>query len=205
MDGRRERKGERERERGHRNKRWMDGGERERKREREVLCHCLVRFVPPIPPKMMFSSRLASNATLMSQYFLLVFPQSIVELHQLFVDMSVLVETQGEMLDQIEYSVQQAHAYVEKGVKQLEKAKQSQKDSRKVTTKIAQPPTRAVPRTEKNPCLLCVCVCVCVCARARRCRGSFSTLSLSSLLPPPSSLLPPPSFLLPPPSSLLPL
>jgi t-SNARE complex subunit (syntaxin) len=33
--------------------------------------------------------------------------QSIVELHQLFVDMSVLVETQGEMLDQIEYSVQQ--------------------------------------------------------------------------------------------------
>jgi t-SNARE complex subunit (syntaxin) len=51
--------------------------------------------------------------------------------------MSVLVETQGEMLDQIEYSVQQAHAYVEKGVKQLEKAKQSQKDSRKVTTKIA--------------------------------------------------------------------
>mmetsp|Transcript_17481 Transcript_17481/g.43994 ORF Transcript_17481/g.43994 Transcript_17481/m.43994 type:complete len:313 (-) Transcript_17481:192-1130(-) len=57
--------------------------------------------------------------------------QSIVELHQLFVDMSVLVETQGEMLDQIEYSVQQAHAYVEKGVVQLEKAKQSQKDSRK--------------------------------------------------------------------------
>ena len=28
-------------------------------------------------------------------------------LYQLFVDMSVLVETQGEMLDQIEYSVQQ--------------------------------------------------------------------------------------------------
>mmetsp|Transcript_27814 Transcript_27814/g.66241 ORF Transcript_27814/g.66241 Transcript_27814/m.66241 type:complete len:303 (+) Transcript_27814:193-1101(+) len=56
--------------------------------------------------------------------------QSIVELHQLFVDMSVLVETQGEMLDQIEYSVQQAHAYVDKGVQQLEKAKKSQKTSR---------------------------------------------------------------------------
>jgi syntaxin 1B/2/3 len=56
--------------------------------------------------------------------------QSIVELHQLFVDMSVLVETQGEMLDQIEYSVQQAHAYVGKGVQQLEKAKQYQKNSR---------------------------------------------------------------------------
>lgn len=59
--------------------------------------------------------------------------QSIVELHQLFVDMSVLVETQGEMLDQIEYSVQQAHAFVEKGVKSLEQAKQSQKDSRKAS------------------------------------------------------------------------
>ena len=30
---------------------------------------------------------------------------------QLFVDMSVLVETQGEMLDQIEYSVQQVCAW----------------------------------------------------------------------------------------------
>uniref|UniRef100_A0A7S0NG74 t-SNARE coiled-coil homology domain-containing protein n=1 Tax=Hanusia phi TaxID=3032 RepID=A0A7S0NG74_9CRYP len=57
--------------------------------------------------------------------------QSIVELHQLFVDMAVLVETQGEMLDQIEYSVQQAHQYVDRGVKQLEKAKESQKKSRK--------------------------------------------------------------------------
>mmetsp|Transcript_26805 Transcript_26805/g.42964 ORF Transcript_26805/g.42964 Transcript_26805/m.42964 type:complete len:307 (+) Transcript_26805:252-1172(+) len=57
--------------------------------------------------------------------------QSIVELHQLFVDMSVLVETQGEMLDQIELHVQQAHQYVDKGVKQLEKAKESQKSARK--------------------------------------------------------------------------
>lgn len=54
------------------------------------------------------------------------------ELHQLFLDMSVLVETQGEMLDQIEYSVQQAQAFVEKGVSQLENAKKSQKSSRKV-------------------------------------------------------------------------
>eukprot|EP00960_Hanusia_phi_P061941 764987-Hanusia_phi.AAC.14 len=38
---------------------------------------------------------------------------------------------QGEMLDQIEYSVQQAHQYVDRGVKQLEKAKESQKKSRK--------------------------------------------------------------------------
>ena len=35
-------------------------------------------------------------------------------------------------MDQIEYSVQQAHAYVEKGVSQLEKAKTSQKSARKV-------------------------------------------------------------------------
>mmetsp|Transcript_21125 Transcript_21125/g.50171 ORF Transcript_21125/g.50171 Transcript_21125/m.50171 type:complete len:366 (+) Transcript_21125:162-1259(+) len=57
--------------------------------------------------------------------------QSIVELHQLFVDMSVLVQQQGEMLDDIQYTVQQAHAYVDKGVQQLEKAKESQKKARK--------------------------------------------------------------------------
>ncbi len=33
--------------------------------------------------------------------------QSLVELHQLFIDMATLVESQGEMLDQIEYSVGQ--------------------------------------------------------------------------------------------------
>lgn len=32
---------------------------------------------------------------------------SIAELHQLFLDMSVLVESQGELLDQIEYTVGQ--------------------------------------------------------------------------------------------------
>jgi len=57
--------------------------------------------------------------------------QSLVELHQLFVDMATLVEVQGEMLDNIEYSVQQAQTYVDKGVKELEKAKANQKKSRK--------------------------------------------------------------------------
>mmetsp|Transcript_33352 Transcript_33352/g.69838 ORF Transcript_33352/g.69838 Transcript_33352/m.69838 type:complete len:308 (-) Transcript_33352:166-1089(-) len=57
--------------------------------------------------------------------------QSLVELHQLFIDMATLVESQGEMLDQIEYSVGQAQMYVDKGVQQLEKAKVSQKSARK--------------------------------------------------------------------------
>eukprot|EP00296_Roombia_truncata_P000617 JP436298.1.p1 GENE.JP436298.1~~JP436298.1.p1 ORF type:complete len:291 (+),score=67.66 JP436298.1:109-873(+) len=56
---------------------------------------------------------------------------SISELHQLFLDMSVLVETQGELLDQIEYSVQQSVAYTEKGVKELDKAKEYHASARK--------------------------------------------------------------------------
>eukprot|EP00287_Rhodomonas_sp_CCMP768_P004246 CAMPEP_0196737452 /NCGR_PEP_ID=MMETSP1091-20130531/15183_1 /TAXON_ID=302021 /ORGANISM="Rhodomonas sp., Strain CCMP768" /LENGTH=294 /DNA_ID=CAMNT_0042081307 /DNA_START=53 /DNA_END=937 /DNA_ORIENTATION=+ len=57
--------------------------------------------------------------------------QSIVELHQLFQDMSVLVQQQGDMLDDIQKSVENAHADVDKGVQQLEKAKQTQKNNRK--------------------------------------------------------------------------
>jgi hypothetical protein len=39
---------------------------------------------------------------------------SIAELHQLFVDMSVLVESQGELLDQVEYQVSQSVNYTGK-------------------------------------------------------------------------------------------
>jgi hypothetical protein len=38
--------------------------------------------------------------------------QSLLELHQLFIDMATLVESQGEMLDQIEYSVGQVRCRV---------------------------------------------------------------------------------------------
>jgi len=56
---------------------------------------------------------------------------SIQELHQLFVDLSVLVESQGELLDQIEYSVSQSLSYTKTGVKELESANVYARKSRK--------------------------------------------------------------------------
>lgn len=64
-------------------------------------------------------------------YDIIRLEQSIQELHQLFLDMSVLVETQGEMLDQIEYNIQQAETYTRAGVVELGKAQEYQKKSRK--------------------------------------------------------------------------
>lgn len=60
--------------------------------------------------------------------------QSIQELHQLFVDMALLVETQGELIDQIEYNVNQSVAYTGEAVKQLQQAVQLQRKSRKVSS-----------------------------------------------------------------------
>eukprot|EP00736_Rhodelphis_marinus_P006196 Rmarinus@m.7404 len=57
--------------------------------------------------------------------------ESIKELHQLFMDMALLVESQGELLDQIEHSVSQSVNYVEKATSELEKAGEYQKKSRK--------------------------------------------------------------------------
>jgi len=57
--------------------------------------------------------------------------RSITELHQLFVDMAVLVESQGELLNQIEHNVEQAVGYVTQGVDELNKASDHQKASRK--------------------------------------------------------------------------
>jgi len=45
--------------------------------------------------------------------------KSIVELNQLFQDMAILVETQGDLIDQIEYSVLQSEAYTEDAVTNL--------------------------------------------------------------------------------------
>jgi len=56
---------------------------------------------------------------------------SIQELHQLFLDMSVLVESQGELLDQIEYTVSQSVNYTGKAVEELRVANQYQKKVRK--------------------------------------------------------------------------
>ena len=55
---------------------------------------------------------------------------SIQELHQLFLDMSVLVESQGELLDQIEYTVSQSVNYTGKAVEELRSANKYQKKVR---------------------------------------------------------------------------
>ena len=57
--------------------------------------------------------------------------RSITELHQLFVDMAVLVESQGELLNQIEHNVEQAVGFVASGVDELNSASDYQKASRK--------------------------------------------------------------------------
>ena len=51
--------------------------------------------------------------------------------HQLFLDMSVLVETQGELLDQIEYTVGQSVNYTGKAVEELRTAGKYQRKVRK--------------------------------------------------------------------------
>ncbi|KAI9098746.1 t-SNARE [Phlyctochytrium arcticum] len=57
--------------------------------------------------------------------------QSIIELQQLFMDMAVLVQAQGEMLNQIEIHVSNAAEHTDQGVQQLGKAIKLQKKARK--------------------------------------------------------------------------
>ncbi|MCO5610137.1 hypothetical protein L7F22_064372 [Adiantum nelumboides] len=57
--------------------------------------------------------------------------KSLVELHQIFMDMAVMVEAQGERLDEIEHYVRQANAYMDCGAQQLKSAKHYQQNSRK--------------------------------------------------------------------------
>uniref|UniRef100_A0A7C9CG89 t-SNARE coiled-coil homology domain-containing protein n=1 Tax=Opuntia streptacantha TaxID=393608 RepID=A0A7C9CG89_OPUST len=57
--------------------------------------------------------------------------RSLSELFQLFMDMSVMVEAQGEQMDNIEHHVLNAKGYVEDGTKELHKAKGYQRSSRK--------------------------------------------------------------------------
>jgi len=55
------------------------------------------------------------------------------ELHQVFLDMAVLVQSQGEQLDDIESHVARANSYVRGGVQQLQVARKHQKNTRKWT------------------------------------------------------------------------
>ncbi|XP_041997592.1 syntaxin-121-like [Salvia splendens] len=53
------------------------------------------------------------------------------ELHQVFLDMAVLVQSQGEQLDDIESQVNRASSFVRGGTEQLQVARKHQKNTRK--------------------------------------------------------------------------
>eukprot|EP01097_Dermamoeba_algensis_P005211 TRINITY_DN3310_c0_g1_i1.p1 TRINITY_DN3310_c0_g1~~TRINITY_DN3310_c0_g1_i1.p1 ORF type:complete len:293 (-),score=62.69 TRINITY_DN3310_c0_g1_i1:109-987(-) len=57
--------------------------------------------------------------------------KSIMELHGLFVDMQLLVESQGELLDQIEHSVEASENYVSEAKVELDDAVEYQNSARK--------------------------------------------------------------------------
>uniref|UniRef100_G1SYZ0 Syntaxin-1B n=1 Tax=Oryctolagus cuniculus TaxID=9986 RepID=G1SYZ0_RABIT len=56
---------------------------------------------------------------------------SIRELHDMFVDMAMLVESQGEMIDRIEYNVEHSVDYVERAVSDTKKAVKYQSKARR--------------------------------------------------------------------------
>jgi syntaxin 1B/2/3 len=57
--------------------------------------------------------------------------KNLKELHQVFLDMAVLVESQGEQIDDIESHVQRASSFVRGGAQQLQVARKHQKSTRK--------------------------------------------------------------------------
>ncbi|KAG8376801.1 hypothetical protein BUALT_Bualt09G0101700 [Buddleja alternifolia] len=59
--------------------------------------------------------------------------KNLMELHQVFLDMAVLVQSQGEQLDDIESQVNRANSFVRGGTQQLEVARKHQKNTRKWT------------------------------------------------------------------------
>ncbi|KEH39018.1 hypothetical protein MtrunA17_Chr2g0322801 [Medicago truncatula] len=57
--------------------------------------------------------------------------KKLLDLHQIYLDMAVLVEAQGEILDNIESQVNNAVDHVQRGTTALQSAKKLQKNSRK--------------------------------------------------------------------------
>jgi len=57
--------------------------------------------------------------------------QSVIDLHKMFQELAVLVEAQGEMLDNIEYQVTMAKDYMASGNKQLNIALKARKQTRR--------------------------------------------------------------------------
>lgn len=77
--------------------------------------------------------------------------KSVEELHQMFIDLAVLVEAQGEMLDNVEAQVIMAKDYMQQGNKELKKALKARKQTRRrmccFIVRRASPP----PVTRTNP------------------------------------------------------
>lgn len=59
--------------------------------------------------------------------------KNLKELHQVFLDMAVLVQAQGEQLDDIEAHLNRANSYIRGGTQQLQTARTHQKNTRKWT------------------------------------------------------------------------
>ncbi|KAF5747757.1 Syntaxin protein [Tripterygium wilfordii] len=59
--------------------------------------------------------------------------KNLKELHQVFLDMAVLVQAQGEQLDDIESNMNRASSFVRGGTEQLQTARKLQKNTRKWT------------------------------------------------------------------------
>eukprot|EP00262_Sarcandra_glabra_P011050 TRINITY_DN2674_c2_g1_i1.p1 TRINITY_DN2674_c2_g1~~TRINITY_DN2674_c2_g1_i1.p1 ORF type:complete len:300 (+),score=46.07 TRINITY_DN2674_c2_g1_i1:278-1177(+) len=59
--------------------------------------------------------------------------KNLMELHQVFLDMSVLVQAQGEQIDDIESQVARANSFVRGGTNQLQTARKHQRSTRKWT------------------------------------------------------------------------
>uniref|UniRef100_A0A8B9T846 Syntaxin-1B n=1 Tax=Anas platyrhynchos TaxID=8839 RepID=A0A8B9T846_ANAPL len=67
---------------------------------------------------------------------------SIRELHDMFVDMAMLVESQGEMIDRIEYNVEHSVDYVERAVSDTKKAVKYQSKARRVSAGVVGGPKK---------------------------------------------------------------
>lgn len=57
--------------------------------------------------------------------------ESIIQLHQLFMDMQILVEAQGELLNDIEYNIEETKGKTEVGYQELVEARAHQKSANK--------------------------------------------------------------------------
>uniref|UniRef100_A0A8C0EVT5 Syntaxin-1A n=1 Tax=Bubo bubo TaxID=30461 RepID=A0A8C0EVT5_BUBBB len=99
---------------------------------------------------------------------------SIRELHDMFMDMAMLVESQGEMIDRIEYNVEHSVDYVERAVSDTKKAVKYQSKARRVSHSTGwRPSSPAYTAGSSVPCLpRCLPRCLPQCLR----RGVGSTV-----------------------------